>query len=117
MDGKLAHICKGLSTHQRHTKYETCRTGVNHLTSEIILRTSSISMRRKFRFREAKQSEQGHTANWWQSWKLDPRLVLKGEGFEYKDDLGLNLSPTGLSSCDPEQTTWPLRVSISSSQK
>lgn len=34
---------------------------------------------REFRFREAKQSEKGHTANWRQSYKLDPSLVLKSE--------------------------------------
>lgn len=49
---------------------------MNHLISEIILRMISISERRGFRLREAKQSEQGHTAKRWQSWKLDPSLVL-----------------------------------------
>lgn len=67
--------------YQRGTKHETHRTWMSHLISELILRTLSISELREFRFREAKQSEKGHTANWWQSYKLDPSLVLKGEGF------------------------------------
>lgn len=66
--------------YQRGTKHETHRTWMSHLISELILRTLSISELRELRFREAKQSEKGHTANWWQSYKLDPSLVLKGEG-------------------------------------
>lgn len=54
---------------------------MNHLISEIILRTISIFEMREFRFREAKWSKKGHTANWWQSCKLDSNLVLKSEGF------------------------------------
>lgn len=57
--------------HQHRTKHETRRT----------LRTISIFEMREFRFREAKQSEKGHTANWRQSYKLDPSLVLKSEDF------------------------------------
>lgn len=74
---KLTHICQGFLCTRHHTRHETHVNWMNYIISEVSLKISSIAEMKKFRLREAQQSEQGHTAGWWQSWKLDPSPVIK----------------------------------------